>query len=200
MAENWSIRGEYLVACNCRVSPCPCTTAGGDPTEGECFGMAVLSIGEGRYEDADLSGLHVAFVDRIPGNILDGNWDFGVLVDEQADDDQFEALKAIFSGQAGGTFGDIAPLIGNFLGAERARISFETSANGESGSASVDGSEFSYAPLKGPQGDRTELVHGALAFRERIYPGKAEGGHIDHFGLRSDTNYGEWSDFEWSGP
>src|SRR5918997_3595572 len=76
MAENWSIRGEYLVACNCRVSPCPCTTAGGDPTEGECFGMAVLSIGEGRYEDADLSGLHVAFVDRIPGNILDGNWDF----------------------------------------------------------------------------------------------------------------------------
>jgi hypothetical protein len=114
--------------------------------------MAVLSIGEGQYGDADLSGLQVAFVDRIPGNILDGNWDFGVLVDEQADDDQFEALKAIFSGQAGGTFGDIAPLIGNFLGAERARISFETSDNGESGSASVDGSEFSYAPLKGPQG------------------------------------------------
>ena len=48
MVENWSIKGEYLVACNCRVSPCPCITAGGDPTEGECFGMAVLSIGEGQ--------------------------------------------------------------------------------------------------------------------------------------------------------
>ena len=138
--------------------------------------MAVLSISEGQYGEADLSGLHVAFVDRIPGNILDGNWDFGVLVDEQADDNQFEALKAIFSGEAGGTFGDIAPLIGNFLGAERARISFETADNGESGSASVDGSEFSYAPLKGPQGDRTELVHGALAFRERIYPARRRAG------------------------
>lgn len=77
---------------------------------------------------------------------------------------------------------------------------FETSEGSESGSASADGSEFSYTPLKSPHGDRTELVHGALAFRDRIYPGKAEGGRIDHFGLRSTTNYGEWSDFEWSGP
>ena len=97
-----------------------------------------------------------------------------MLVDEQADDDQFEALKAIFSGEAGGAFGDIAPLIGNFLGAERARISFETSDNGESGSASVDGSEFSYAPLKGPHGDRTELDEAPNPFTQFLAEGAGE--------------------------
>jgi hypothetical protein len=200
VAENWSIRGEYLAACNCRVSPCPCTTAGGDPTEGECYAFDVFSIDQGQYGNTDLSGLMMAIVVHIPGNILDGNWDFGLIVDEQANDDQFEAIRAIFSGEAGGTFGDIVPLVGNFLGVERASISFETSEGGESGSASADGSEFSYTPLKSPRGERTQVIHGALAFRDRIYPGKAEAGRIDHFGLSSRTNYGEWSDFEWSGP
>jgi hypothetical protein len=123
-----------------------------------------------------------------------------LLVDDQANDDQFEGIRTIFSGEAGGTFGDIVPLIGNVLGTERARISFETSEGGESGTASANGSEFSYTPLKSPHGDRTEVVHGALAFRDRIYPGKAEGGHMDHFGFRADMNYGEWSSVEWSGP
>src|SRR5919202_2439537 len=193
VAENWSIKGEYLVACNCRVSPCPCTTAGGDPTEGECYALNVFSLDEGQYGSTDLSGLKVGFVVHFPGNILSGNWDFGLLVDEQANDEQFESLRMNFSGEAGCTLGDVAPLIGNFLGAERARISFETSDGGESGTASADGSEFSYTALKAPTGQRTELVHGALAFRDRIYPGKAEGGRMDHFGLSADMNYGEWS-------
>jgi hypothetical protein len=167
---------------------------------GECYGFDVFSINQGQYGNTDLSGLMMAIVVHIPGNILDGNWDFGLIVDEQANDDQFEAIRAIFSGEAGGTFGDIAPLVGNFLGVERASISFETSEGGESGSASADGSEFSYTPLKSPRGERTQVLHGALAFRDRIYPGKAEAGRIDHFGLRAVTNYGEWSDFEWSGP
>jgi hypothetical protein len=200
VAENWALRGEYLAACNCRVSPCPCTTAGGDPTEGECFGLTVFSIGEGNYGDVNLSGLKLALFSNWTGNVLSGNWNVGLLLDEGCDDRQFDAIQTIVSGQAGGAFGELAGLIGNVLGAERARISFETSDGGESGSTSVDGSELRYTPLKSQRGERTKVVHAALAFRDEIYPGKAEGGRIDRFGLRADTNYGEWSEFEFSGP
>jgi hypothetical protein len=200
MAENWSLRGEYLAACNCRVSPCPCTTAGGDPTEDECNGLTVLSIREGSYGDVDLSRLNFAIFTRWTGNVLAGNWDVGLLLDEGCDDRQFDAMQTIVSGQAGGTFGELAGLIGTILGTERARISFETSDGGESGSVRIDASEFSYTPLKSQRGERTRVVHAALAFRDEIYPGKAEGGRIERFGLSAPTDYGEWSEFEFSGP
>jgi hypothetical protein len=199
MAESWNISGEYLAACNCRVSPCPCTTAGGDPTEGECNGFGVFSIQNGRYGDTDLSGLKAGYVVRWTGNVLSGNWDMGFLIDQQADDRQAEALEAILTGQAGGTFADFGPLIGNVLGVERADLSFESSDGGERASASADATHVAYTPLKSPRGERTEVLHGALAFRDRIFPGKAEG-HIDRWGISTASNYGEWADFDWSGP
>jgi hypothetical protein len=199
MAESWTIRGEYIAACNCRVSPCPCTTAGGDPTEDECNGFGVFSIREGRYGDTDLSGLKAGYITRWTGNVLNGNWDIGFLIDQQADERQAEALQTILTGEAGGTFADFVPLIGNVLGVERAELSYESSNGGESGSAGADGSQVSYSPLKSPRGDRTEVLHGALAFRDRIFPGKAEG-RIERWGISAASDYGEWSDFDWSGP
>lgn len=200
MAETWALRGEYLAACNCRVSPCPCTTAGGDPTEGQCSNLTVFSIREGNYGDIDLSGLKLGLFGNWTGNVLAGNWNVGLLLDEGCDDRQFEAMQTIVSGQAGGVFAELSGLIGNILGTERARISFEASGGGESGSVSVDGTEFSYTPLKSQRGERTKVVHAALAFRDEIYPGKAEGGRVDRFGITADTSYGEWSEFDFSGP
>lgn len=199
MAEDWTIRGEYASACNCRVSPCPCTTGGGDPTEGECNGFTFVAIREGSYGDIDLAGLNAALVVRWRGNILDGNWDAGVLIDGNADDRQAEALQTIFTGQGGGTFADMAPLIGTVLGVERAELSLESSGDGETASVRADGTRYSYKPLKSLKGERTELRHGALAFRDRMYPGKAEG-RIERWDISAETSYGEWSDFEFSGP
>jgi hypothetical protein len=200
VAETWHIRGEYVASCNCRVSPCPCTTAGGDPTEDECNGLTVFSLTDARYGDTDLSGLNAALVTRWRGNVLDGNWDVGLLIDERADERQAEAMETIFTGQAGGTFADLGPLIGTLLGVERASISFESSEGGERASASADGSRVTYTPLKSPSGQRTQVLHGALTFRDRIFPGKTEGGRIEHWDISADTSYGEWSDCEFSGP
>jgi hypothetical protein len=198
MAESWQITGEYIADCNCRVSPCPCTTAGGDPTEGECRSGTVFSIKQGKYGNVDLAGLGIAMIAKWPGNVLAGNWSVGLVIDEKANDKQAEALQAILSGKAGGTFADFGPLIKNFLGVQRSKISYQLS--GEEATAKVDGSELRYTPLKSPAGKRTEVHHGALAFRDKIYPGKAAGGRINFFGINADMNYGEWSDFEFKGP
>jgi hypothetical protein len=199
VAENWSLKGEYFAACNCRVSPCPCTTGGGDPTEGECRGLNVFSVGEGSYGDVDLAGLKFGIAVHFPGNILAGNWDLGVLIDQASNDQQAEAIETILTGKAGGTFADLSGLIGNYIGAQRASISFDGGEEGEGGTASVNGSQIGYTALKSPTGARTELRHGALAFRDLIYPGKAQG-HFDVHGISADANYGEWSRFEFSGP
>ncbi len=198
MAESWRISGEYIADCNCRVSPCPCTTAGGDPTEGICKSGTVFSIKQGKYGNVDLSGLGVAMIATWPGNVMAGNWSVGLIVDERANEKQSDALQAILSGKAGGTFADFGPLISKFLGAQRGRITYQKT--GEEASAKVDGSELRYTPLKTKAGKRTELHHGALAFRDKIYPGKAKGGRVNSFGISADMDYGEWSDFEFAGP
>ena len=45
-----------------------------------------------------------------------------MIIDEQATDEQGEKLVQVFSGQLGGPMAALAPLIGEMLGVERARI------------------------------------------------------------------------------
>jgi hypothetical protein len=54
--------------------------------------------------------------------MTDGNWRLGVFIDEQATDEQGEKLVQLFSGQLGGPMAALAPLIGEMLGVEQARI------------------------------------------------------------------------------
>ena len=199
MAEKWTISGEQIGNCNCKVSPCPCTAAGGDPTESDCRSMTAFQIKSGKYGDVDLSGLHVAMVATWPGNVLKGNWSVGLVIDQRANDKQRDAIEAILSGKAGGAFAQFGPLIGKFLGVERGTFSFQMAAGNMSGSVKMNDCDLRYEGLKGP-GGRTELRHGALAFRDVIYPGKAPGGKLNAMGIKADMDYGEWSDFEFSGP
>ena len=74
-----------------------------------------------------MSGLTVAAVADTPKVMTDGNWRLGVLVDEQATDEQAEKLGAVFGGQLGGPMEALAPLVGEALGMERASIEFSES-------------------------------------------------------------------------
>lgn len=199
MATTWSLSGEQVGNCTCRVSPCPCTTAGGDPTEGDCKFLTAFQIKRGKYGDVDLSGLYVGLIGTWPGNVLKGNWSVGLIIDDRANDKQANAIQEILSGKAGGVFAQFVPLISKFVGVERGKFSFQMGANNESGSAKVGNCDLRYEALKGP-GGRTELRHGALAFRDTIYPGKAKGGSIDALGIKGTMDYGEWSDFDFTGP
>jgi hypothetical protein len=58
----------------------------------------------------------------------DGGWKVALYVDNRADAAQNQALMGIFSGQAGGHLANLAPLIGEVLGARPATLQFDASA------------------------------------------------------------------------
>jgi len=123
----WSIKGELILNCNCTVF-CPCVVSLGKhaPTEGYCQAWSGVRIDEGHYGDVDLSGLNVGLILEIPGLMARGNWKAAAYVDDRASEEAYDALVAIFSGQARGTTGLFKVLVSEFLGAERAPVSFET--------------------------------------------------------------------------
>ena len=126
----WSIKGELILNCNCTVF-CPCVVSLGKhpPTEGYCQAWAGVRIDEGQYEGIDLSGLNVGLVLEIPGLMARGNWKAAAYIDERASDAAYDALLKIFSGQAKGTTGLFRILVSEFLGAERAPVSYENEGN-----------------------------------------------------------------------
>ncbi|MCI2398534.1 DUF1326 domain-containing protein [Aliiroseovarius subalbicans] len=123
----WTIKGELILNCNCTVF-CPCVVSLGNhpPTEGYCMGWAGIRIDEGQYGEHDLSGLNVGLLLEIPGNMARGNWKAAAYIDDRASDAAFDGLCNIFTGKAKGTTGLFSMLVSDFLGAERAPITFET--------------------------------------------------------------------------
>ena len=123
----WTIKGELVLNCNCTVF-CPCVVSLGKhpPTEGHCQTWGGVRIDAGQYGDVDLAGLNIGLLIEIPGNMGRGNWKVALFVDDRASDEAFEALVTIFSGGAKGTTGLFSMLVGEFLGAERQPVSYET--------------------------------------------------------------------------
>jgi hypothetical protein len=72
------------------------------------------------------------------------------VVDDAASDEQTQALERILSGQEGGTFGELAQLITEFLGTERGTVSF---SDGETPTGAVgDKTEIRFEPNRGVDG------------------------------------------------
>jgi hypothetical protein len=124
----WSFEGEYFENCNCAVA-CPCLFSTqapftSTPTEGACEVAFAFHIDRGTFGDVSLGDLNVCLVARTPGPMIEGNWSVALYLDERADQDQQNALQAIFAGQAGGTMGSFAPLIGEVLGVKSVPIRY----------------------------------------------------------------------------
>jgi hypothetical protein len=119
----YQFEGTLLEACNCDVL-CPCWI-GEDPDNGTCSSVVAYHLDSGSIRGVDVSGLTLANVVFIPGNVLAGNWKALLYVDENASDEQVEALVDAFSGKLGGPLADLAQLIGEQLGVVQAPISHE---------------------------------------------------------------------------
>jgi hypothetical protein len=119
----YQFQGTLLEACNCDVL-CPCWI-GEDPDNGTCQSVIAYHLDTGAIRGVDVSGLTLASVVFIPGNVLAGNWKQLVFVDERASDEQAQALIDAFSGKLGGPLADLAQLVGEQLGVVRAPISHE---------------------------------------------------------------------------
>ena len=123
---DWALKGELILNCNCTVF-CPCVVSLGKhpPTEGYCQAWVGVRIDTGHFDGEDLSGLNVGLLMDIPGNMGRGNWKAAAYIDERASEKAYDGLIKIFSGQARGTTGLFALMVSEFLGAERALVTYE---------------------------------------------------------------------------
>jgi hypothetical protein len=103
----YEMRGRFLEACDCSV-PCPCWFEQ-DPDEDECTGLIAWQIEQGVVNGFDVSGLAVVSLSQHGGHREQPHHlHVALVIDDNADDGQFSALKEAFSGQLGGPLGDLA--------------------------------------------------------------------------------------------
>ena len=157
MASNgagYELEGSLLEVCTCNVL-CPCWI-GEDPDGGDCLSVVAYHFDRGKIRGVDVSGLTVASAVHIPGNVLAGNWKQVLYVDDAADEEQFDAIVAMMTGELGGPLGDLAQLVGERVAIERAPMSH--SIVDGAGSLKVgDVITADMHPYRGPDGSTTTL-------------------------------------------
>jgi len=150
----YDLKGSLLEACSCGVL-CPCWI-GEDPDRGTCEAIIAWHFDEGVVRGVDVSGLTLAGVVIIPGNILAGNWKVALFVDENATDEQERAILDAYTGKLGGALADLSQLIGEVVTVSRAPILHELrDGDGTLKIGDMVSSEMS--PYRGPSGQITTL-------------------------------------------
>ena len=153
-AAGYELEGSLLEVCTCNVL-CPCWI-GEDPDGGDCLSVVAYHFDRGTIRGVDVSGLTVASAVHIPGNVLAGNWKQVLYVDDSADEEQYDAIVAMMTGELGGPLGDLAQLVGERVAIERAPMSH--SIVDGAGSIKVgDVISADMHPYRGPDGSTTTL-------------------------------------------
>ena len=197
----WKVAGQYVETCNCDFV-CPCVTSAlAKSTHGFCTFAMGFRIDSGDYNGTKLDGRAFVVVGHTPGHMAEGNWQVGLVIDEAADDAQAEAITAIASGQAGGPMSALGPMIGTFLGVERAPVTVD-----QDGSRySVKAGSFVDESLDGTismSGEQMYLDNTGHPANNRLALATASRSHVHAFGLDWDQeggNNGHFAPFEWSG-
>ncbi|MGH2614670.1 MAG: DUF1326 domain-containing protein [Thermomicrobiales bacterium] len=149
----YQLEGRLLEVCDCNIL-CPCWV-GEDPDPGTCQAVQAYRIDRGTIDGVDVSGLTVAEMDDIPGNILKGNIRGVFFIDENASAEQERVLRSAWSGEYGGPLADIASLYGE-IAWHRAPITF-TVDQGRGTLIIGDVAEAELSPFLGPHGQPTTL-------------------------------------------
>jgi hypothetical protein len=151
----YRVEGDYFEACTCRAS-CPCIMLS-PATEETCDLVLAWHITRGTADGVELGGLNAVMAVRTPRQMTDGDWTAALYLDDTADAAQTDALRAIFSGQAGGHLSGLAPLIGTVTGVHSAAISF-TSDGGRRTLRVGDLIEADVEELRGMDADRPIVI------------------------------------------
>ena len=150
----YQLEGSLLEVCTCNVL-CPCWV-GEDPDGGTCDSALAWRIDKGTINGVDVSGHILAALVHIPGNVLKGDWRAMVYVDDKATPQQQEALLNVFTGKLGGPIADLAKLVGEVVGVERATITADV-VGGKGKIRIGRGIEAEMAPFQGSTGQSTAL-------------------------------------------
>jgi len=203
--QKWTMRGEYMESCNCDyLCPCIYTNPQGPVTYDHCTAALVFRIDHGSCGDSNLDGLKFALVIRSGKVMADGNWIFGGIVDERADEAQRRALAGIVGGEAGGPPAVIRDnLVSDFRGVEFKPIDF--ALDGLARSVAVPGIlsfEIEGVASRNRSGEPFYIDNTAHPAGRRLALARAKQMHLHGFGLDLDLvgtgNNGHFAPFAWS--
>ena len=124
MAEqtDWSLKGNYFESCTCDLV-CPCIFLM-PPTLGYCEALVGWHIENGHMNGTQLNGLNVAVWLHSPGSLTEGNWRLALYIDDQADDEQKDALTKIYGGEVGGHPAVLAGFVSDLMGVKSVPIEY----------------------------------------------------------------------------
>lgn len=155
----WSMEGTFFENCSCDAI-CPCTWSNmtRKATHDYCRAALAFQVERGEVDGTDVSGRTMLVVLETPPMMLEGGWKVGAFVDDAADDAQLAALTRVISGEAGGPLAALGPLIGEFLGIERAPITI--TSDGKRHHVEVgDVIDFSSEQMLTESGEPVELTN-----------------------------------------
>ena len=197
----WHIKGSMVGACNCDWG-CPCNFDA-PPTNGHCHGAYVWQVQEGQFGDVIIDGLCMSWVGEWPEAMHLGHGTAQIIIDQQADAGQRAALLSLLSGKFGGPFEILACVTEKVL--DPIIAPFETVIDGLSSRVRIpDVLDLGLASINNPvTGDREELklVKGTGFTSTDTDLGtttvyRFTGG----FSHEHSGKYGEFANFEYSGP
>ena len=196
----WSVEGTYFETCSCDLM-CPCNLSfDHGATYDYCRATLVFNIKKGEVDGTDVSGLSICGILDSPKVMTEGNWRFGMFVDERASDEQMEKLIGVFSGQLGGPMEALGPLVGEMLGVERA--SFEVNEDGLVHSVKIgDAIDFEVkdiVPFGVETGEPAKLVGVFHPASSELTAAEATHSRINAFGIEYEGKTGLSAPFAWA--
>ncbi len=154
----WTIEGRYVENCSCdAICPCTWSNLALPATQDQCNAVLAFQVERGEVENVDVAGRTVVLALQTGKMMTDGNWRVGLLFDEDTTDEQLGALAKVFTGEIGGPFAGLAPLIAEVVGTERAPIRLEESDAGWDLRVGDD-SEFHGRTARAPDADAVTLT------------------------------------------
>jgi hypothetical protein len=201
VATAWRLRGIDLELCNCDPG-CGCNFRGFPSSpEGNCEAFICNAIQEGNYGDVDLSGTTVAWALWWPGAIHDKGGVGHAFVD-CGTDEQFDALRTIWRGEAGHQFFEIFnSTFRETTAVDRATI--ELLLDGKSSRFSVTGvGEGAMEPLRNPvtgaENDVRIVKPNAFIWKDgEIAQGKRLAVELPEMNFDLSGRHAVYAPFEW---
>jgi hypothetical protein len=201
---NWHITGEEIGNCNCAWG-CPCQF-NALPTYGRCEGLDAKQIREGYFGDTRLDGMRFATIYSWPGAIHEGNGTRQLIVDEQATQEQRDALISMTSGtQGGANFEIFAAVCPNVLETIFAPISLQIKRERRQAILGIPGiGESRTEPIKNPvtgEEHRARIVlPGGFEYKEAemgntVYLHVRSGNHME---FEHENTYAQLNAFDLS--
>jgi hypothetical protein len=159
----WELQGFYVENCNCdAVCPCTWSNLSRPATYDDCRATLGFRVERGKIDDVDVSGRTVVLSLITPKLMVEGNWRAGLVFDAGTTDEQMDSLTKVFTGAIGGPMAGLAPLIGEFLGTERADIDLAPSDDGWTLTIGDDTS-LGGSVVRGPESDAAVTLTGITA-------------------------------------